>query len=166
MEEEVTVTQNKSNKTVGMIALVFFLLFVGGVGLALFKGNKSTEMKKETVKEEKIMEEKTEATNAAVKEKDAMTKETKTFAVEGINFSFKPEEIKVKKGDNVKIVFTNMGSFLHDFVIDELSLKTKQIKAGETDEVTFVASTSGIFEYYCSVGKHRQMGMVGKLIVE
>ena len=37
---------------------------------------------------------------------------------------------------------------------------------GQIDEVEFVVDKAGTFEYYCSVGNHRQMGMVGKLIVE
>lgn len=147
--EEGTETQNKS-KTVGIIALVFVLLFAGGIALALFKGNKSSEVKKEEQAKEAVMEK----------------KEEKTFAVEAVNFAFSPKEIKVKKGESVKVVLTNKGSFPHDFVIDELNVKTKQIKAGETDEVTFVADKSGTFEYYCSVGTHRQQGMIGKLIVE
>ena len=57
---------------------------------------------------------------------------------------------------------------MHDWVIDEFSARAKQIQAGETDTVEFVANKKGTFEYYCSVGNgfHRQQGMVGKLIVE
>ena len=32
--------------------------------------------------------------------------------------------------------------------------------------VTFIADQEGSFEYYCSVGNHREEGMVGTLIVE
>ena len=95
-----------------------------------------------------------------------MMSEAKTFAIEAVNFSFSIKEIKVKKGDSVKVVFTNNGSYPHDFVIDELNIKTKQLKTGETDEVIFVADKEGLYEYYCSVGNHRKQGMVGKLIVE
>ncbi len=90
---------------------------------------------------------------------------TVTVTVEGSNFAFAPSEIKVKKGQKVVVVFKNVGG-LHDFVIDEFKAQTKQIKNGEQDMVEFVADKVGTFEYYCSVGQHRQMGMVGKLIVE
>lgn len=89
----------------------------------------------------------------------------KTVDVKGLNFSFDVKEIKVKKGDTVKVNFTNTEGF-HDFKIDEFNVATKQIKAGESETVSFVADKIGTFEYYCSVGKHRQMGMVGKLVVE
>lgn len=55
---------------------------------------------------------------------------------------------------------------MHDFVIDELNIRTKRIAGGESDSVTFTADKTGAFEYYCSVGNHREMGMKGRLIVE
>lgn len=89
----------------------------------------------------------------------------KTFNVTGKAFSFTPSEIKVKKGDTVKIVFTNQqGS--HDWVVDEFSARTKVLSSGQTETIQFVANKTGTFEYYCSVGTHRQLGMKGKLIVE
>jgi plastocyanin len=88
-----------------------------------------------------------------------------TVNVEGGNFTFSPTEIKVKKGDTVKIVFLNKEGF-HDWVIDDFNVRTPQIAAGKTAEVEFVADKSGTFEYYCSVGEHRQMGMKGNLVVE
>ncbi len=91
--------------------------------------------------------------------------EVKIFDVVGGDFSFDVKEIRVKKGDKVKIVFENQEGF-HDWVIDEFNARTPQIKAGKTEEVEFVADKVGTFEYYCSVGKHRQNGMKGKLIVE
>jgi len=54
----------------------------------------------------------------------------------------------------------------HDFVIDEFNVATKMTKTGETDTVEFIADKAGVFEYYCSVGEHRKMGMVGTLTVE
>ncbi len=89
----------------------------------------------------------------------------KTITVTGKNFSFDPGTITVKQGDTVKINFSNVGG-MHDFVIDEFNVKTPRIQGGNSAEVEFVANKKGTFEYYCSVGSHRQMGMVGKLIVE
>lgn len=88
-----------------------------------------------------------------------------TVDVSGINFAFAPKEIKVKKGQTVTINFISDMGF-HDLVIDELNVRTPQLKAPGTGSVTFVADKAGIFEYYCSVGQHRVNGMVGKLIVE
>lgn len=87
------------------------------------------------------------------------------FKVEGGMMYFNPKEIRVKKGDKVRIVFTNKEGF-HDWVIDEFNARTPQIRAGETATIEFVADKVGTFEYYCSVGQHRQLGMKGNLIVE
>ena len=89
----------------------------------------------------------------------------KEFVVEGFNFAFSLNEIRVKKGDKVKIVFKNTGGY-HDFNIDEFSVKTNVINTGEQETVEFVADKVGEFEYYCSVGNHRELGMRGKFIVE
>ena len=89
----------------------------------------------------------------------------KSFTVTGQNFSFAPPTITVKKGDAVKITFKNAQGF-HDFRIDEFGIATKQIRGGAEESVSFVADKVGSFEYYCSVGSHRAMGMKGTLIVE
>ncbi len=89
----------------------------------------------------------------------------KTITVKGNNFAFIPSEIKVNKGDKVRIIFENTGGF-HDWVIDEFNARTKQISDGATETIEFIADKTGTYEYYCSVGKHRQMGMKGKLIVQ
>lgn len=89
----------------------------------------------------------------------------KIFDVDSFAFGYSETEIRVKKGDAVTINLTNSGGF-HDWVVDEFAAATEQIAAGGNTSVTFVASETGTFEYYCSVGDHRTKGMVGKLIVE
>ncbi|HEY4503015.1 MAG TPA: cupredoxin domain-containing protein [Candidatus Paceibacterota bacterium] len=89
----------------------------------------------------------------------------KEFTVTGKEFSFSPSLITVKKGDRVKITFVNSAGF-HDFKIDEFGAATKQTKAPTTEVLEFTADKVGSFEYYCSVGSHRAMGMKGILKVE
>ncbi len=92
--------------------------------------------------------------------------EVKEFVVTGSNFAFDPSEIRVNQGDTVKITLTNGSTMPHDWRLDEFNAATDIIQPGQEDTIEFVASEAGEFEYYCSVGQHRQMGMVGKLIVE
>lgn len=89
----------------------------------------------------------------------------KTFDISAKPFEFSVKEIKVKKGDKVRINLA-VSQGMHDWVVDEFNAKTKIIQAGQSDSVEFVADKTGTFEYYCSVPTHRQQGMVGKLIVE
>lgn len=86
------------------------------------------------------------------------------FTVTGTSFAFAPKTLSVKKGDTVKITFVNAEGF-HDLKIDEFNVATSKLAAGKSETVTFVADKEGAFEYYCSVGTHRQMGMVGTLTV-
>ena len=88
----------------------------------------------------------------------------KEFAIVGSNYAFAPATMTVKKGDTVRITLIGTG-WNHDLRIDEFNVKTKIIKAGEQDVVEFFADKAGTFEYYCSVGSHRAMGMKGTLTV-
>ena len=88
----------------------------------------------------------------------------KEFSVDAAPFSFTPSTMTVNKGDTVKITVKNTKG-THDLKIDEFNTATRILNAGESETITFVADKTGTFEYYCSVGNHRAMGMVGKLIV-
>ena len=97
---------------------------------------------------------------------DDTTEETvEEFALVASNFEYDIKEIRVKKGTKVKISLTVSEGF-HDFVIDEFSGRIQRIGSGEDSSTEFVASEIGEYEYYCSVGNHRELGMVGKLIIE
>jgi len=111
-------------------------------------------------------------TGSAVSETGGNTENSgvKTFVVTASNLRFyldgvESPGLKVKQGDKVTIVFKNEEGF-HDWKIDEFNAATKQIKAGATETIEFVAGRKGIFEYYCSVGQHRANGMRGNFIVE
>jgi plastocyanin len=91
--------------------------------------------------------------------------EVRVIEVEAGSFYYSPDEIRVKKGETVRIVLNSV-DMMHDFVIDELDIQTPIVRSGETNTVEFIADTAGTFEYYCSVGAHRAQGQVGTLIVE
>ena len=85
--------------------------------------------------------------------------------INGGGFYYKPDVLTVKKGDIIKLTYTNDGG-MHDFNIDELNVHSRKIKTGETDVIMFAADKAGTFEYYCSVGNHRNMGQKGKITVK
>lgn len=80
-------------------------------------------------------------------------------------FAFSPAEIRVKKGEPVTVAFTSKGG-QHDWVVDEFAAATAVVSSGQTADTTFVPDRTGSFQFYCSVGNHRELGMVGTLIVE
>lgn len=88
-----------------------------------------------------------------------------TVTLDSFNYGYSQDEIRVEEGDTVTLTLTNSDG-LHDWMLDEFDVATEQINEGETTTVTFVADAAGEYEYYCSVGNHREQGMVGTLIVE
>ena len=96
--------------------------------------------------------------------------ETKTFVLTGENFKFVMNgvdnpEIRIKQGNKVRIEFTSTDGF-HDWVVDEFNAATERVSTNASTFVEFTADKKGTFEYYCSVGKHREIGMKGNLVVE
>ncbi|MFA6552452.1 MAG: cupredoxin domain-containing protein [Candidatus Paceibacterota bacterium] len=87
------------------------------------------------------------------------------FTVNGKNFSFDPSTITVNKGDTVKITFKDNDGF-HDLKVDGYNVATSRINTGGEATVTFIADKAGSFEYYCTVGSHKDLGMKGTLIVQ
>lgn len=141
-----------------LLVLVVVLVFVG------FR-NKKSEAPAEVRNEAQESHVDIPPSMPPVQDKDEANANVKEFTISGQNFSFNPNKLSVKKGDRVKITFKNSDGF-HDFVIDEFGAATKQTKAPTTEVLEFTADKVGTFEYYCSVGSHRSMGMVGTLTVE
>lgn len=89
----------------------------------------------------------------------------KTFTLENKGMSYTIKEMRVKKGDTVRVTFKVVQG-QHDWNLDEFDAHTEMLAVGDQETVEFVASQAGEFEYYCSVPGHRAAGMVGTLIVE
>lgn len=108
-----------------------------------------------------------------------------TVELKAADTAFASKELKVTKGQAVKLVLDNEDSQLHDFVVDKIPVKLKEsgskdhghsstsskadlhvaAEAGQHGEVEFTATTAGTYTYYCSVPGHKDAGMTGKLIV-
>ncbi len=139
-----------------LIAFLIVVLIAGGVYFYNNSQNEQTMEEVKTLQETATIEENTVATGST---------EVKEFKIIGKNIAYEGGDIRVKKGDTVRVVFTvEQGN--HDWVIDEFNTRTKLLNTGETETVEFIANKSGTFEYYCSVPGHRQLGMKGNLIVE
>ncbi len=78
-------------------------------------------------------------------------------------FFFEPNVIRAQVGQPVVVNVTATG--VHDFVIDEFSVR-QATPDGETTTIEFTPTRAGSFEFYCSIGSHRERGQVGTLIVE
>lgn len=164
MEENTNVVTKSSFP---MIPVVLIGLVVLGGLFFLFSRNNTTNtpVTESTVPTQTTTEETSISPASGETSEETQAGAVKEFTVDGDNFTFSLKEIKVKEGDTVKITFNNVEGF-HDLVLDEFNAKTKQLAAGQSETIQFVADKAGTYEYYCSVGQHRQMGMKGNLIVE
>ena len=97
---------------------------------------------------------------------------------------FTPNRIEVKKGETVRIVITNRGQMLHEFVLgtkkeleEHAALMVKfpnmehdepymvHVPPGQSGEMVWTFNRAGEFDFACLVAGHYQAGMVGKVKV-
>lgn len=113
-------------------------------------------------------------------------KATRTIRV-GMNdkMRFDPENIVVKKGENVRFIVANKGAVLHEMVLgtpqalkehaelmkkhpgmehDEPSMT--HVKPGDTGEIVWQFTKAGEFQFACLIPGHFEAGMVGKVTVK
>ncbi len=152
-----------NSKVIAIVAVI--LLVLGGGAYILSQNNATTttttDMAAGTSEESQLTPTTTQSSSSGEMDETNV----KEFTVNGDNFTFDVKEMRVKKGDTVRVTFNNTEGF-HDWVLDEFDVATKQLQAGGTETIEFVVDKTGEFEYYCSIGTHRQMGMKGTLIVE
>lgn len=82
-------------------------------------------------------------------------------------YSFTPDALSAKAGELVNLTYTNDDAVApHNWVLDEAKASTDVIGGGESASVQFIAPAAGTYTFYCAVGQHRQLGMVGTFTVE
>jgi nitrite reductase (NO-forming) len=155
-EDKVEITPQQKNNTLPVVLGLIVLLVLGGIAYYFFNSRNATDTT--------IQLQPTDETAQGEETSESQVLSEQIITVEGGEFYLEPNEIRVKQGERVTINFTNVKGF-HDFVLDEFEVRTQQIPADSTATVSFLADKTGTFEYYCSVGQHRQNGMVGTLIV-
>lgn len=149
-----------NGRYIGILIIVVILVLTGGMFLANRSAITGTPVNP-NLENTNLDSSSTTATSTAT---STATGVERVFSIEGKNFALTPATMTVKVGDTVKITFKNVEGN-HDLKIDEFNVATARLKAGEEETITFVADKTGSFEYYCSVGSHRAMGMKGILTV-
>jgi uncharacterized cupredoxin-like copper-binding protein len=87
-------------------------------------------------------------------------------------FSITPRSIIVTVGEPVTFVVSNTGGAPHNLAFEleaqrlEQRLFPSNLQPGETREATLTFDVAGEWVMYCPVGSHRQLGMVGSLLVQ
>ncbi len=117
------------------------------------------------------------------------------ITVKGSEFKFDPNQITLKVGQRVRLVFQNAGTVDHELKVDGMKASNVQLdlsKAGkipedEADEakgdatkaqvhayaaaqgtaaVEFTPTQAGTFDFACNLPGHKEAGMVGKFVVQ
>ena len=73
----------------------------------------------------------------------------RTIEMTAQRFAFEPNEITVKKGQPVILVIKSK-DVVHGLVIEDLGVRTTEVKKGEGTEVKFDPETTGTFEGKCA----------------
>jgi len=87
------------------------------------------------------------------------------IVISGSNYEYSPASFTVQSGEEVTIRFDNENG-THDLVFEGLGVGTQVISGGQSETITFTAPEPGSYNYYCSVGNHRTLGMEGVMSVE
>ena len=105
------------------------------------------------------------------------------ITVLSFEWGFEPEAIVLQQGQEIRLTLNNEGKILHNFKVDDLKVDViEEISSGGfsgddgelfvgagSDDVgllRFVPLEAGEYEFYCTIGSHRQLGMEGRLTVQ
>lgn len=154
-------------KSLPIIAGIIVLLLIAGGTYFLVKGSPvSTPQPSPETAIEQASSSGTESMGSSMPSSDSGSMAaTKEVTISSSNFKYTPSLINVNKGDKVKITLKDNGG-MHDLFIDSYDVKTKVIESGQEDSIEFIADKAGTFDFWCTIGNHKAMGMVGKLVVQ
>ncbi len=103
---------------------------------------------------------------------------------------FEPSEMRLRRGQSVRLMMENMGDSVHDFTVDEMPMMGGGTQGGPHDMgdgmnmdtsqyamhmavqphrdgvMEFTPTESGSYTYYCTTNGHREAGMEGTIVVE
>lgn len=171
-EQKEQIEPKKSSNMMLVGGVVLGIVLVGGAYLASRGSNKTpstlpaqTEISTNSTQNSIVTDTPTSGVISQPVEGTPTDSKIVNIEMQAGSFYYNPKEIRVKKGQTVKINLKAM-DMMHNFNIDVLGIKSPTVNAGETTTIEIVANKVGEFEYYCSVGQHRQLGQVGTLIVE
>jgi len=83
------------------------------------------------------------------------------------DFEFDPSDPTVKPGE-VTFDVTNDGETLHNMEVEGPSGEAElpeDLQPGDRDELSVDLSEAGTYRFYCPVGNHEDLGMVGEVTV-
>ena len=105
-----------------------------------------------------------------------------SLTVKASEWKFEPPRIVLQRGQRVTITFENDGSTLHDLRIADLDATGVTSEGsglsaddgelfvaadkGKSGTLVFTPTQTGEFDFYCTIPRHRDLGMKGFVTVE
>ena len=80
-----------------------------------------------------------------------------------VKLRFDPSTVTVKAGEKIKLNLSSDVS--HTYTIDKLGINFA-LEGGETKSFDLAVAEKGTYDVYCAIPGHKEVGMVGKLVVE
>jgi plastocyanin len=84
------------------------------------------------------------------------------------DYEFSPDTFTASPGQTVRVILVGMQG-VHDFRIDELGVNSALVQDGDQSFAEFTipetATLGTVYDFYCSVDGHRQLGMEGTLSI-
>jgi plastocyanin len=94
----------------------------------------------------------------------ASSEQSTTVKLDASDFAYSVKKITASADSELVLEVTNVQG-VHDFVIDELGVSSGRLPVGKTVRLQIPTDKPGSYQYYCSVGNHRELGMVGTLVI-
>jgi plastocyanin len=92
-----------------------------------------------------------------------------TVSISTTEFALSPATVMLPQAGTYELSITNKGRITHALEIEAegggAEAETDEIGPGETKTLRFTFSGGGSYEMYCPIGKHRDEGMKGTIMV-
>jgi plastocyanin len=87
--------------------------------------------------------------------------------IEMSEYKYSPDTLTASPGATVQVTLKNVGALQHDFHVDVIDATSPLVDPGRSADFSFTApGQAGEYEFWCTVPAHKELGMVGKLIVQ
>lgn len=120
--------------------------------------------------------------NSPYRSAEHSTQSSKTLTITAEEYRYTPEKIVVKKGEAVNIQLMNKGQVEHDIeFLNKEGVKVENAQMhqhsrqgtihlhampGRENAISMVFEKSGEYRFVCTLPKHQELGMEGKILVE
>lgn len=160
-----------SKKQVSMVAVVLAILILAGIYWIGMGIPVSQPKKLHSLDQIDPRTGRTTPAPLTTRQKEQLTNDTSSSAKQKIfdivagNFYFSPNKITVNEGDTIIINLMSRNG-LHDFIIDDLHIRTPLLQDGRMVSVRFIAEKKGIYAFYSDTPPDRHYNMKGILVIQ